>query len=90
MHPIINIIELKANGLESIIRGFFDVEEARLFFKDHCMEIGNEIKVKKNAKEVEVFIAEDLPVKEELPTDQTGEEVTEVESTTESVVEEKE
>lgn len=40
------------NGLESIIRGFFDVEEARLFFKDHCMEIGNEIKVKKNAKEV--------------------------------------
>jgi hypothetical protein len=47
-------------------------------------------KPKKNAKEVEVFIAEDLPVKEELPTDQTGEEVTEVESTTEPVVEEKE
>ena len=40
------------NGLETIIRGFLDGEEVKAFFRDHAKEIGNEIELKENVKEV--------------------------------------
>ena len=40
------------DGLEDIIRGFLNDDDIQRFFKDHAKEIGNDIEIKENAKEI--------------------------------------
>ena len=46
-----NSEELK-NNIEGIIRGIYVSEESKVFYKKYSKQIGNNIKVKKNAKEI--------------------------------------